>query len=321
MKKRLLLLITVVAMLVAMIPVATWAASSEASYSAGCLYDMGLFKGTGYENGKPVFELDRTPTRAEAVVMLVRLLGKEDTAKNGSWSVPFTDVKAWAKPYVGYAYSKGLVNGISKSTFGSDNPATAKDYLSFVLRALGYSEGTEFTWENPFTLSNQIGLTYGNYSNKTSNFTRGDTAIISYYALATVMKNEQTLYDYLNSIGAIGKESEAQSNVVPKDTSVNTDGMTYMGEYSLTFYCPCAKCCGHANGNTASGTKPAEGRTIAVDRNKIPLGSKVYIEGWGTYIAEDTGGAIKSNRIDIFVNSHSKALQYGRKSARVWVQF
>ena len=59
-------------------------------------------------------------------------------------------------------------------------------------------------------------------------------------------------------------------------------------------------------------------RTIAVDKNVIPLGSKVKINGV-EYVAEDTGGAIKQKRIDIFVSSHKEALKKGVKYQEVFV--
>lgn len=92
-------------------------------------------------------------------------------------------------------------------------------------------------------------------------------------------------------------------------------------DFQATFYCPCTKCCGkNAKGITASGTKVKEGRTIAVDPNVIPLGSKVEIEGFGSsYIAEDTGSAVKGNIVDIFVNSHKEAKRLGRQNVRVKV--
>ena len=80
-----------------------------------------------------------------------------------------------------------------------------------------------------------------------------------------------------------------------------------------TAYCPCVKCCGKTDGITATGTKATAGRTIAVDPRMIPYGSKVIINGV-TYIAEDCGGAIKSNRIDIFFDTHQEARQWGRKT-------
>lgn len=87
-----------------------------------------------------------------------------------------------------------------------------------------------------------------------------------------------------------------------------------IGTFEATAYCPCTKCCGaNAKGITASGTKVQANRTIAVDPKIIPLGSKVHIEGFGDYIAEDTGGAIKGYKIDIYFQTHQDALNFGRK--------
>ena len=86
--------------------------------------------------------------------------------------------------------------------------------------------------------------------------------------------------------------------------------------FVATAYCPCEKCCGKTDGITKTGTTATEGRTIAVDPDKIPLGSKVTIDG-KEYIAEDIGGAIKGNRIDIYFDKHSDALNFGRKNVKV----
>lgn len=94
---------------------------------------------------------------------------------------------------------------------------------------------------------------------------------------------------------------------------------TALGNYKLTFYCPCEKCNGVAGAKTASGTTPTEGRTIAVDSSVIPLGSRVYIEGYGVFIAEDTGGAIKNSKIDVFVSSHDRAYELGVQYADIYL--
>lgn len=92
-----------------------------------------------------------------------------------------------------------------------------------------------------------------------------------------------------------------------------------LGNYKLTFYCPCEQCSGHWGGSTSSGARATEGRTIAVDPRKIPIGSRVFIEGYGDFIAEDVGGAIKGNRIDVFVNAHGRAQQLGVQHANVYI--
>ena len=81
--------------------------------------------------------------------------------------------------------------------------------------------------------------------------------------------------------------------------------------YKITAYCSCARCCGKSNGITACGKKAKAGRTIAAPRG-FKFGTKVSING-KTYVVEDRGGAIKGNRIDLYVNSHSEALRWGVK--------
>ena len=71
------------------------------------------------------------------------------------------------------------------------------------------------------------------------------------------------------------------------------------------------------SGHTASGTIPKEGRTIAVDSAVIPLGSVVYVEGYGVRIAEDTGAYIKGDRADLFMANWDRAKEFGRKKLRV----
>lgn len=92
-----------------------------------------------------------------------------------------------------------------------------------------------------------------------------------------------------------------------------------MGEFKITHYCPCPICCNEwADGITYTGTVATEGRTIAVDPDVIPLGSTVVIDGQ-EYIAEDIGGAIQGNRIDVFMDSHAAAWDAGVKYAEVFL--
>lgn len=86
----------------------------------------------------------------------------------------------------------------------------------------------------------------------------------------------------------------------------------YLGNFKITHYCACTKCCGpNAQGITASGKPVEENKTIAVDPSVIKLGSNVYIDGYGYMEAQDTGSAIKGNIIDVYVEDHQEALQMG----------
>lgn len=171
--------------------------TNEADRAADTLNSLGLFGGVGKnENGSINYDLDRAPTRAEAITMLVRLLGAEQEAKEGTWNTPFTDVPEWAEPYVGYAYANGLTSGISATEFGASSEATLPMYLTFVLRAMNYKDGEDFSWDQAQTLAEQLGLT--NSSTQSSDFSRGDVAIISLNALTVPQKSsENTLADKL----------------------------------------------------------------------------------------------------------------------------
>ena len=194
---------------------AAFAADYSAEKSANALYELGLFQGTGETaNGKPIYSLDAAPTRAQAVTMLVRLLGKEAEAKAGTWTVPFYDLADWARPYVGYAYANGLTNGLSAERFGSDDKVTANQYLTFILRALGYSSESDFQWDKANAFSDSLGLTHGEYRASRS-FTRGDTARISYAALAQVRKDSsETLAAQLVRQGAVKAKTAAECGLV-----------------------------------------------------------------------------------------------------------
>ena len=89
--------------------------------------------------------------------------------------------------------------------------------------------------------------------------------------------------------------------------------------YTVTAYCSCVKCCGKDDGITASGTQATAGRTIAADINKLPIGTVVFIEGVGERVVEDTGGAIKGNKIDVYFDTHQEALNFGRRTLEVVV--
>lgn len=155
MKRRILSAILAIVLVFTFAPM-TFAASDEANEAASALHELGLFAGVGTNaDGTINYDLDRAPTRNEAVTMLVRILGKEEEAKNGTWETPFTDVAEWAKPYVGYAYANKLTGGTSAATFGGSDIVSATQYLTFALRALGYKSGVDFQWDRAWELSDQ----------------------------------------------------------------------------------------------------------------------------------------------------------------------
>lgn len=176
------------------------ASAFAANYTncADSLHEMGLFQGT--QNG---YDLDRTPTRAEASVMLVRLLGKEAEAKTLTYTAPFTDLKGWEKPYVQYLYSNGLANGTNRTTFNPTGKCTAQMYAVSLLRALGYSDTADFSYANAIETAREQGI-YDTGIINVQNFLRDDAAAASYTVLSVSPKNsEGTLLDQLVSENAI----------------------------------------------------------------------------------------------------------------------
>lgn len=210
------------------------AANQEAESAADTLYELGLFQGKGTgADGRPDYALDDVPTRQEAVTMLVRLLGKESEAKSGSWTIPFTDVTAWAAPYVGYAYANGLTTGVSASAFDGSSAVTAAQYITFVLRALGYRSGTDFQWNTAWELSDSLGITDGRYRAGAAQFLRADVALISAAALeAKLAGSDTTLREKILSSAAEPARPETKPDSNPQLVHPVRDGD---GRYSWRF--------------------------------------------------------------------------------------
>lgn len=190
--------------------------SVDETQLADALYNLGLFSGTGTDsNGMPVFNLENKLSRQEATALLVRLLGKEAEAQKENFDTPFTDVDDWAKPYVGYAYNQGLVSGIGETIFGSKNSISATEYLTLILRALGYDDKQgDFVWNSAWTLSDVLKMTNGQYNIDTNaEFYRKDAVLISYMSLLQKLKgSEQTLANKLFSENVFSAEQLKNTN-------------------------------------------------------------------------------------------------------------
>lgn len=121
------------------------------------------------------------------------------------------------------------------------------------------------------------------------------------------------------SLEVIEQEQNKQTQaVVVSDVEATTPEVTEpTPEYieltvTATAYCPCKKCSDNWGDLTATGVRAKEGRTIAVDPSVIPYGTEVIING-NTYIAEDCGGLIKGNKVDIYFDTHEETLKFGKQ--------
>ena len=126
--------------------------------------------------------------------------------------------------------------------------------------------------------------------------------------------SEVVITEPVDKIVQVQKVQTSRSSALPRTSSTSTTGGT---TYKITAYCPCSKCCGKSTGRTASGTKATAGRTVAAS-SKFAFGTKLNIGGH-IYTVEDRGGAVNGNKIDIFVNTHAEALQWGVRYMNVSV--
>lgn len=185
--------------------------NTDALKAANELHELGLFNGTGINmDGSPIYDLDGDCTRNQAIIMLVRLLGKEKVAKANLWYIPFTDVEVFSTSYycIGYGYNHSLTNGVSDEKFGGTSKIQSNQYIAFVLRALGYKSPDDFTVSKSYEFATSIGLIKaGEYVDKTARFTRGDVAIISRAALDLKTKEGNTLRERIEEINKINSEA------------------------------------------------------------------------------------------------------------------
>lgn len=176
------------------------AEAGHALEAAEYLAELGVFRGS--DDG---YELDRAPTRIEALIMLLRLLGEEEAALAFTGACIFTDVPNWAACYVAYAYEQGYTTGaihdpVRQRYLFDIGDANANMYLTFVLRALGYGS-EDFRYEEAVEMADRLGLLPP--GTDTKNFLRGDLALVSRAALSVRVKGQA--YTLAEQLGLVSK--------------------------------------------------------------------------------------------------------------------
>lgn len=135
------------------------------------------------------------------------------------------------------------------------------------------------------------------------------------------LKTETNKYKAISrSLEDLKAELET-ANTTIADLKSDEYSLVYIGNFKLTHYCceTYSHICGTGSGLTATGTTVTAGRTIAVDPSQIPYGTTVYIEGYGFRVAEDCGGAVNGNHIDIAVSTHDQAMSMGTTYGGAWI--
>lgn len=189
------------AMLLSCVPaIAAGSRGFTTQQKAEALKTLGIFQGT-----KKGFELEGTLTREQAVTLIVRLLGAEAEAKEKNPEHPFTDVWAWASPYVGYGYQNNLVKGMGGTTFGYGQLVTEAQFLTMLLRVLQYEDGTDFTWSKSAELAGELGLPV---VGSERDYTRGNAVDVIWELLKLTFKSgKQTLAEMLIEKGVFTEKA------------------------------------------------------------------------------------------------------------------
>lgn len=197
----------------------TYSSATDYNAMAAALKTLHLFQGsfTGYGQG---YDLELAPTRLQALIMFIRVLGEENAALAWTGSSPFTDIApgTQAAQYVGYAYERGYTNGFTATTFRPAQTITVNQYVEFMLRALGYSSTATTDLSDALDRAWGSGvLTAGEAASLGGGaFLRADLVYISYYALEARMSGTGLpLSDALQSKGVFttGELQEARGMV------------------------------------------------------------------------------------------------------------
>ena len=204
----------------------TLSASTSVDYNAmaAALKTMHLFQGsyTGYGSG---YDLEVAPTRLQALIMFIRVLGEENAALAYTGSVPYSDVSAGsnAAKYVGYACEKGYTNGYTATLWKPAQTVNVFQYTEFMLRALGYSStaNTDLSGTLDTAVSCSV-LTSGEADAlKASKFLRADLVYISYYALdSNLSGGTETLRDVLISQGVFTSSEAENANTLVSSSRI-----------------------------------------------------------------------------------------------------
>ena len=295
-----------------------------AKHSIDFVTDEGYFVGTSDTEFSP----DMPMTRGMFVTVLSRVSDIDPSFYNEQ---VFSDVTAddYYFSAVCWAYENGIVAGMGDNTFQPSKLVTREQICRMLAQyidhagaapsslneAKRYSDDALISlWAHDSVYEMQeYGFLIGGADNT---FRPGDNATRAECASVFARVCGKFFENYI----------EEPETPVEQEPIVNGE-MTYLGQFTNTFYCPGYCCNGQWAGHTSTGAIPTPGVTIAVDPDVIPLGSKVYIEFEnenakvlnGVYIAQDVGGGVNGKHIDVLVENHTLAYYYGVGNIQVYL--
>ena len=201
-------MIALILILALTIPMSAFA--DDNTQYADTLYELGLFKGT--DNG---YELEKTFTREEAATVLVRLLGEEKNVALKTYPTLFTDVESdrWSFPYVMYCYENEITRGTGEDTFSPVQEISAEEFVTLVLRLLGYTDAEPKTALEDCIYLNLLNSEIAKELELSSSFTRNDMVYIVYRSLMTKTASGDILADILAEKAVISEEEAEEFDV------------------------------------------------------------------------------------------------------------
>lgn len=161
-------------------------------------------------------ELDKPLNRAEGAAIYFRLMGLDEKSQifkreNPNYNTGFVDIPSWAKDNINYLHSKQIVHGINSNSFGSSNIMSAEEFITLILRGLGYDDASEgFKWNESLEKALDIGLITDSekaYIEEDNIFTKEKMTLIAYNTLfqQNNINKTITLFDRQNSVGYISR--------------------------------------------------------------------------------------------------------------------
>jgi len=179
----------------------------QAEECADTLYDFGLFKGT--DKG---YELDKSLTREESATILVRLLGKEKSIDASDFEQVFSDVdkSRWSYASIMYCYENDITKGTSYNTFSPDTQIDAQQFVTLLMRLLGYTAVNPDTALQKSVEYKLLPSEMAEELGETETFTRSVMVQIVYNSLYTKMHDDTLFSEYLLENGVLTKEDIRQ---------------------------------------------------------------------------------------------------------------
>lgn len=181
-------------LIVLIIAISTSVFAAPDTQYADKLYELGLFKGT--DKG---YELEKTLTREESATILVRLLGEETNVDADDFNEVFVDVDKdrWSYPYVMYCFENEITKGTGANTFSPEQPISAEQFVTLVLRLLGYTETEPTTALEQAIIHNLLNSEVARDLDSAEIFSRKDMVYIVYRSLKTPMSDGKILAQHL----------------------------------------------------------------------------------------------------------------------------